>query len=143
MTLPSAGRSTKRDTHHNISDCPSVFGWKVVLNHRFVPRRENISSQNLLPNLGSRSEMITSGIPCGLNTWLANKQAYSVAVISLVQGKKCTVLVKRSTKTATVVLTSDPGKSVTRSVVICYQAYSGRGTGCKALAFFRLSDFIR
>ena len=121
----------------------SVSRWKAVLNRRSVPRRESISSQNLLTNRGSRSEMITSGIPCNLNTWLTNKQAYSVAVISLVQRKKCTILVRRSTKTATVVLPSDSHKSVTRSVVICYQARSHRGIGCKAPAFFRLSDFIR
>ena len=46
------------------SDYPSVSGWKAVLNHRSVPRSENISSQNLLTNRRSRSEMITSGIPC-------------------------------------------------------------------------------
>ena len=35
-----------------ISDCPSISGWKAVLNCRSVPRREKISSQNLLTNHG-------------------------------------------------------------------------------------------
>ena len=137
------GRKKFSSTRMVTLDCPSVSGWKAVLNQRSVLRRENISSQNLLTNHGSQSEMITSSIPCSLNTWLTNKRAYSAAVISLVQGKKCTILVKRSTKTATVVLPSDYGKPVTRSVVICCQARSGRGIGCKAPAFFWLSDFIR
>ena len=80
--------------------------------------------------------MITSGIPCNLNTWLMNKWAYSAAVISLVQGKKCIILVRRSTKIATIVLPSDSGKSVTRLMVICCQARLGRGIDYKAPAFF-------
>ena len=124
------------------SDCPSIFGCKTILNRTTVPRRENISSQNLLMNLRSWSKIITSGIPCSLNTWLSNKRVWSTMVISLmVQGNKCTILVKWSTKTATAVLPSDFGKFVTKLVVICYQALPSRGIGCKAPAFFRLSNF--
>ena len=121
---------------------PSVCGWKAVLNRRSVPNCVNSSSQNLLRNLGSRSEMITSGRPCNLKTWSMNNRAYFSAEIFLVQGTKWTILVNQSTNTAIAIIPSDSGKSVTRSVMICCHFRSGNGIGCSKPTFFRWSDFI-
>ena len=59
-----------------------------------------------------------------------------MVVISFMQGKKCTILVKWPTKTTMAILPSKFGKSITRLMVICCHTLLGKGIGCKTLVLF-------
>ena len=111
-----------------------------MLNRRSVPSKSNRLVQNLLVNLGSQSEMITSGRPCSRKTVLTKILAYSSAVTSFVQGAKWTVFVMRSTKTAMAVKPFDSGKSVSRSVVTYAHFRVGISKGWSRPALVLLSD---
>ena len=86
--------------------------------------------------------MITEGVPCSRKMLSTKSWVYCSAVISLVHGQKWTILVSRSTNTATAVYPSDGGKSVTKFVVSCSHLQVGIGIGCNNPAFFQWSDFM-
>ena len=116
------------------SNYPPICGWKVALNRRCVPRMENNSVQNLLMNLGSRSEMITSGIPCSRNT-LSNTHLFCA-------GYEVRHLCPSINKHNDVVLPSDSRKVASKSMVICCYGLSRIGIGYKTLAHIYSSELI-
>ncbi|GJT34061.1 hypothetical protein Tco_0924480 [Tanacetum coccineum] len=77
----------------------SVCGWYAVLISKFVPKSSDGDLQKLDANLGSRSQMIETGIPCLVTTsFKYNLASLSKGSVSLI-GVKIADLVSRSTIT--------------------------------------------
>ena len=89
----------------------------------------NMCFQNFEKNCGPRSLITSSGRPWCLNTSHITRSTASWLVIDFVHGKKCVILVSRST---TMTIASKPfktGRSGMKSKDIEFQGFSGMGSG--------------
>src|SRR3954451_1830962 len=109
---------------------PSVWGWNAVDIASRVPMVRKRLCQNLLVNLGSRSEMIEVGRPWSRKTLSKKILAVSGAVAVVREGTRWTILEKVSTKTT---MASKPdlvrGSCVMKSMETCSQGCDGMGSG--------------
>ena len=113
------------------SDCPPVYGWKVVLNFNEVPSVVWRLTQNREVNLGSLSLTIDTGTPWSLMISTTYNLAYlSVEYVTLT-GRKCADLVNQSIITQ---IESKPrvhlGNPTTKSMVMCSHFYTEIGRLC-------------
>ena len=109
-----------------LSDWPSVWGWKAILNLNCVPNASWNDLQNLDVNYMPLSDIIEIGTPCIGTIRIRYNLAYWATVYVMQTGKKCAVLVNLSTITN---IESNPlavlGNLVTKSIVILSHFHSG------------------
>ena len=115
-----------------LSVCPSVCGWKAVLNHLSIPKFFVVSFHNSEVNRLPLSVMISLGIPCRRTTCCMKSVANCRASRSFRHGIKWLILVRRSMTTSIVSYPFEFGKSVMKSIAIDRQGWSGTSFGCRS-----------
>ena len=78
---------------------PSICGWYIELNHKYIPIFFHGVLQKCLTNLVSLFETMLLDYPCNLTTSLKNRLATCVASLVLKQGMKCAIYENISTTT--------------------------------------------
>ena len=109
---------------------PSIFGWYVELNPKFVPIFFHNVLQKFPTNVVSLSEIMLLGNPCNLTTSLKNWLETCVASLVFKKGMKCAIFENMSTITR---IESWPiwvlGNPKTKSILTASQGLLGMGNG--------------
>lgn len=117
------------------------LGWYLVDILRWIPKSLYRPGKKCPVNVESLSESTTSGKP----SYFEMFSQYSLATIGesfFMFGMKCAILVNRSTTTSIIVASSDSGKSLIKSVLICVQGLHANSSGCNSLCFTCLGLFV-
>ncbi|OWZ17201.1 hypothetical protein PHMEG_0008896 [Phytophthora megakarya] len=97
-----------------------------------VPRSVNTSCQKRAVKRGSRSDTKSVGMPWCLNTMSTNRRAVCTDVTSAATAARCTILLKRSTKTTILVFRLESrGRPNMKSIETDSQHSDGVGSGCR------------